>query len=131
MATNTVPSMIQVEVAYATPEQQKIIVVRVPAGATVHDCIVRSNITEFFADIDLDQQKVGIWSKACKLDTTPRDGDRIEIYRPLTADPKEVRRRRAEQAKDEGRADKVTGGRNRRKAEASDTDESNQDERSE
>lgn len=131
MATNTAPSMIQVEVAYATPEQQKIIVVRVPAGATVHDCIVRSNITEFFADIDLDQQKVGIWSKACKLDTTPRDGDRIEIYRPLTADPKEVRRRRAEQAKDEGRADKVTGGRNRRKAETSDTDESNQDERSE
>lgn len=130
MSTNTAPSMIQVEVAYATPEQQKIILVRVPAGSTVHDCIVRSNITEFFADIDLDQQKVGIWSKACKLDTTPRDGDRIEIYRPLTADPKEVRRRRAEQAKDEGRADKVTGGRNRRKAETSTTDESNQDERS-
>lgn len=99
MSTHAAPTMIQVEVAYATPEQQKIILVRVPAGATVHDCIVRSNITQFFADIDLDQQKVGIWSKACKLDTTPRDGDRIEIYRPLTADPKEVRRRRANRLK--------------------------------
>lgn len=114
MSQTNAETMMQVEVAYATPDKQKIIPVRIAAGATVHDCIVRSNITQHFADIDLDQQKVGIWSKATKLDAQPRDGDRIEIYRPLIADPKEVRRRRAEQAKDEGRADKVTGGRARR-----------------
>jgi len=116
MSAQSVDTMIQVEVAYATPDKQKIIPVRIAKGATVHDCIVRSNITQHFAEIDLDQQKVGIWSKATKLDAQPRDGDRIEIYRPLIADPKEVRRRRAEQAKEEGRADKVTGGRARRQA---------------
>jgi putative ubiquitin-RnfH superfamily antitoxin RatB of RatAB toxin-antitoxin module len=55
--------------------------------------------------------QLGIWSRSCELDHIPKEGDRIEIYRPLIADPKEVRRKRAEKAKREGRADKVTGGR--------------------
>ena len=55
--------------------------------------------------------KVGIWNRTAKLTDTVKDLDRIEIYRPLIADPKEVRKRRAEKAKEEGRADKVTGGR--------------------
>lgn len=87
---------IQVEVAYATPERQQIIPLRVPEGTTVAECIEQSNIKRYFAEIDLETQKVGIWSKAAKLDQTPRDGDRIEIYRPLIADPKAVRRKRAE-----------------------------------
>ena len=64
-----------------------------------------------YADIDLSKTKVGIWSRVVKLRDSVSDGDRIEIYRPLIADPKEIRKRRAEKAKEEGRADKVTGGR--------------------
>ena len=104
---------IHIEVAYATPERQQIIPLRVPLGSTVEACIVRSQISRYFPEIDLKQQKVGIWSKAVKLDHQPREGDRIEIYRPLIADPKAVRRKRAEQAIDDGRADPVTGGRKR------------------
>ncbi|WP_187346280.1 MULTISPECIES: RnfH family protein [Idiomarina] len=104
-------NMLTIEVAYATPEKQLILTVQVPEGTTVQQCIEQSGIVEHFAEIDLSQQKVGIWNKAAKLDATPRDGDRIEIYRPLIADPKAVRKRRAERAKEEGRADKVTGGR--------------------
>ncbi|MGQ4276086.1 RnfH family protein [Pseudidiomarina sp. E22-M8] len=104
---------IQIEVAYATPERQQIIPVRVVEGATVAECIAQSKITRYFPEIDLEQQKVGIWSKAVKLEHQPREGDRIEIYRPLIADPKAIRRQRAERAKDDGRADPVTGGRRR------------------
>ncbi len=104
---------IQIEVAYATPERQQIIPLRVPTGMSVEACIERSQITKYFPEIDLAQQKVGIWSKTVKLDHVPREGDRIEIYRPLIADPKAIRRRRADQAKSEGRADRVTGGRRR------------------
>ncbi|MGM0524847.1 MAG: RnfH family protein [Pseudomonadota bacterium] len=104
-------TMNTVEVAYATPEKQLILTVQVPAGTTVEQCIEQSGIQQHFSDIDLSQQKVGIWNKTTKLDTEPRDGDRIEIYRALIADPKAVRKRRAEKAKQEGRADKVTGGR--------------------
>lgn len=104
---------IDIEVAYATPERQQIIALRVAPGSTVEECIERSQIKRYFPEIDLDQQKVGIWSKAVKLDQQPRDGDRIEIYRALIADPKAVRRKRAEQAIDDGRADPVTGGRKR------------------
>lgn len=100
-----------VEVAYATPDKQLILTVQVPPGTTVEECILRSGINEHFPEIDLAEQKVGIWNKTVKLTATPRDGDRIEIYRPLIADPKAVRKRRAERAKQEGRADKVTGGR--------------------
>ncbi|RUO58588.1 RnfH family protein [Pseudidiomarina insulisalsae] len=107
---------IQIEVAYATPERQQIIPLRVRAGLTVEACIEQSNIHRYFPEIDLNEQKVGIWSKAVKLDHVPRDGDRIEIYRPLIADPKAIRRKRAEQAKDDGRADPVTGGRRRSRA---------------
>ena len=64
-----------------------------------------------FPEIDLAVHKVGIWNRAAKLKDEVQDLDRIEIYRPLIADPKEVRKRRAEKAKLEGRADKVTGGR--------------------
>ena len=91
---------IDIEVAYATPERQQIIALRVAPGSTVEECIERSQITRYFPEIDLSQQKVGIWSKAVKLDQQPRDGDRIEIYRALIADPKEIRRQRAAEGKD-------------------------------
>ena len=103
--------VINTEVAYALPDKQSIIEVAISEGATVKEVIDASKIDQLYLDIDLDRFKVGIWSKVVKLDTTVSDGDRIEIYRPLIADPKEVRKRRAEKAKEEGRADKVTGGR--------------------
>ncbi|GAB3291641.1 RnfH family protein [Pseudidiomarina andamanensis] len=121
------PQQIQIEVAYATPERQQIIPLRVPAGTSVEEAIERSQIKQYFPEIDLSEQKVGIWSKAVKLDHELREGDRIEIYRPLIADPKAVRRRRADQAKDEGRADPVTGGRRRRRQdESADSAEENE-----
>lgn len=103
--------MMTIEVAYATPEKQLILTVNVPQDTSVQECIEHSGIQQHFNDIDLANQKVGIWSKATKLTAVPRDGDRIEIYRALIADPKAVRKRRAERAKEEGRADRVTGGR--------------------
>jgi uncharacterized protein len=90
---------IQVEVAYALPEQQIILPVKVAMGATVEDAIKRSGILERFPEIQLAQAKVGIFSKLTKMDSVLRDKDRVEIYRPLIADPKEVRRKRAEEGK--------------------------------
>lgn len=100
-----------VEVVYGTPEKQHIAVVTVAPETTVESCILASEITKIFPEIDLSENKVGIWNRTCRLSDTVKDGDRIEIYRPLIADPKEVRRLRAEKAKAEGRANKVTGGR--------------------
>lgn len=100
-----------IEVVYALPTKQTLLQVSLEQGATVEEGINASNILSAFPEIDLAKTKVGIWSRVVKLKDTLRDGDRIEIYRPLIADPKEVRKRRAEKAKAEGRADKVTGGR--------------------
>ncbi|MEC8374293.1 MAG: RnfH family protein [Pseudomonadota bacterium] len=102
--------LINIEVAYALPTKQTIVDVALKEGTTVQQAIEASNILEQFPDIDLKATKVGVWSRVVKLNDTLIDGDRIEIYRPLIADPKEIRKRRAEKAKEEGRADKVTGG---------------------
>lgn len=100
-----------VELAYATPAKQSLLSLTVDATATVEQIILQSGMLSSFPEIDLSQNKVGIWSRTCKLTEVPKSGDRIEIYRPLIADPKDMRRRRAEKAKDEGRANKTTGGR--------------------
>lgn len=102
---------IQIEVVYGTPERQELLSLAVPAGSSVEQAIELSGILTVFEEIDLKTNKVGVWNRAAKLKDTVHDMDRIEIYRPLIADPKEVRKRRAEKAKEEGRADKVTGGR--------------------
>jgi len=88
-------SLIRVEVAYARPEQQLILPVEVPEGATVAQALQASAIQEHFPEIDLEQAKVGIFGKLTRMDTVLRERDRVEIYRPLIADPKEVRRQRA------------------------------------
>lgn len=103
--------MITIEVAYALPEQQTLLQFEVEDSCQVQQAIEQSGILQRHTDIDLTKNKVGIWSKVCKLNASLKDGDRIEIYRPLIADPKEVRKRRAEKAIEEGRADKITGGR--------------------
>lgn len=102
---------INIEVAYAQPEKQSLLSVVIDDGLTVEQAITESDIINLHPEIDLSVNKVGIWNRTCKLQDLVKDGDRIEVYRPLIADPKEVRKRRAEKAKLEGRADKVTGGR--------------------
>lgn len=97
---------IRVEVVYALPHEQALLTVQVADGATVEDAIRASGVLERFPDIDLGRNKVGIFSKLVKLGETVREKDRIEIYRPLIADPKEVRRKRAE----EGKVTKKGGG---------------------
>ena len=95
-----------IEVAYALPEVQMLVPVSLPEGATVEDAIRQSGLMDKFPEIDLAANKVGIWNKASELTAVLRDKDRVEIYRPLIADPKEVRRKRAE----EGKAMKKGGG---------------------
>lgn len=102
---------ITVEVAYALPTQQSLLTITVLPGSTVMQVVEQSGILQQYPDIDLHQQKIGVWSRPVKPEELVNEGDRIEIYRPLIADPKDLRRRRAEKAKEEGRADKVTGGR--------------------
>ncbi|WP_286265914.1 RnfH family protein [Thalassotalea atypica] len=102
---------IHIELVYGLPHKQELMSLSVDDGFTIEQAIKVSGMLELFPEIDLESNKVGIWNRAAKLSDILRDMDRIEIYRPLIADPKEVRKRRAEKAKEEGRADKVTGGR--------------------
>jgi putative ubiquitin-RnfH superfamily antitoxin RatB of RatAB toxin-antitoxin module len=88
-----------VEVAHARPERQLILPVEVVAGATLEEAIRASGILDEFPDIDLAGSKVGVFGKPGKLSDTLLEGDRVEIYRPLIADPKEVRKQRAAQGK--------------------------------
>jgi hypothetical protein len=92
-------SEILVEVAYALPQQQVIIPVKVAEGATAEQAVKASGILKKFPEIDLAQNKLGIFGKLTKNDTVLRERDRVEIYRPLIADPKEVRRQRAAEGK--------------------------------
>ena len=97
---------INIEVAYALPEKQVIIPVNVDVGTTVGEAIAQSGIMQEFPQIDVDNSTVGIFGKATKMTTVLKAGDRVEIYRALIADPKEVRRKRAA----EGKAMKKGGG---------------------
>lgn len=99
-----------VDVVYALPEQQKILSIKVSPGITFIDAVKQSKIVELFPEIDLEKVKLGTFSRLAKHSEELKPGQRIEIYRPLIADPKDVRRRRAEKAKEEGRANKTTGG---------------------
>jgi putative ubiquitin-RnfH superfamily antitoxin RatB of RatAB toxin-antitoxin module len=85
---------IEVEVAYALVDRQKIYVVMVDVGATIESVIRQSGVLVDFPEIDLQRQKVGIFSKVRELTDSVRAGDRVEIYRALVLDPKERRRRR-------------------------------------
>lgn len=92
---------IQVEVAYALPDEQKIIALEVDPGSTVYEAAERSGICEHFPDIDLSQAKMGIFGQvvAKPHEQVLKAGDRVEIYRPLIIDPKESRKERAAKAK--------------------------------
>jgi putative ubiquitin-RnfH superfamily antitoxin RatB of RatAB toxin-antitoxin module len=84
-----------IEVVLAMPEKQELIRLDVATDATVADAIEQSGIVAKFDGFELDEAKVGIFGQKVSMAQTLRDGDRVEIYRPLLADPKEVRRQRA------------------------------------
>lgn len=84
-----------VEVIYALPDRQVVLGVEVTAGATLREAIERSGILRQCPEIDLTRHKVGVFGRLRGLDEEVAPGDRVEIYRPLPADPKEMRRRRA------------------------------------
>ncbi|PIJ52351.1 RnfH family protein [Erwinia sp. OLTSP20] len=91
-------SDIAVEVVYALPEKQYLYTVKLTEGASVEDAIRASGILRLRPEIDLQKNKVGIFSRPVALTAEVAAGDRVEIYRPLIADPKELRRQRAERA---------------------------------
>lgn len=98
---------IHIEVVYALPQRQEIVALTLPAGSTVRKAVEASGLADKYPEIDLDGgSKLGIFAKLTKGDTELRDRDRVEIYRPLIADPKAVRKKRA----DEGKLMKKGGG---------------------
>lgn len=90
---------ITVEVAFAKPEEQYLEPLHVPSGCTLEQAIQHSQVLERFPEIDLADARVGVFGKVARLDYVLHDGDRVEIYRPLIADPKAARKKRAEQGK--------------------------------
>ncbi len=97
---------IQVEVIYALPNRQDTVSLKLSNGATVQQAVEASGMLQKYPEISLSGNKFGVFAKLVKLDAALRDKDRVEIYRGLIADPKEVRRQRAA----EGKALKKGGG---------------------
>jgi putative ubiquitin-RnfH superfamily antitoxin RatB of RatAB toxin-antitoxin module len=91
---------IPVEVAYALPDKQEIVMLEVPWGTTAAAAVQQSGIEKYFPGLELTDADLGIFGKAIKADRVLHAGDRVEIYRPLLADPKEIRKRRAAEAKE-------------------------------
>ncbi len=87
---------IRIELAAALPGRQLLIELELPGGATVADAIAASAIPVRWPEFPLDVERVGVFGRQCGLDRRLEDGDRVELYRPLTADPKEIRRQLAE-----------------------------------
>jgi hypothetical protein len=94
-----VAEMLKVEVCYALPDKQVLVPLVLAEGATLQQALEASGLLEKNPEIDLKKNKFGVFSKLSKLDTVLRDRDRVEIYRPLIADPKEVRKQRAAEGK--------------------------------
>jgi len=100
-STNGEGGPMKVEVAHARPEHQVLLSLEAEAGITARQAVERSGLLDQFPDIDLTgENKLGVFGKLVKPDQPLRDGDRVEVYRPLIADPKEVRRQRAKEKKD-------------------------------
>jgi putative ubiquitin-RnfH superfamily antitoxin RatB of RatAB toxin-antitoxin module len=91
--------MLRVEVCYALPDKQVLVPVTLPEGATLQQALEASGLLDKHPEIDLKKNKFGVYAKLSKLDAVLRNRDRVEIYRPLIADPKEVRKQRAAEGK--------------------------------
>lgn len=97
---------LRIEVVYALPDRQEVVSLHMPPGSTAEQAIMASGLLAKYPEIDLARNRIGIYSRLVKPDALLRDRDRVEIYRPLLADPKEVRKQRAA----EGKAMKKGGG---------------------
>ena len=86
-----------IEVAYATPAKQTILECQIDTGTSVRDAVRQSGIARIYPEIDIEDCDLGVFGKLVAADYELQEGDRIEIYRPLIADPKEIRRQRAAQ----------------------------------
>lgn len=86
---------IEIEVVYATPQRQRLVALAVPAGTTALEAVDRSGLRQEFPQMVVDENTLGIFSRKVPPDYEMQHGDRLEVYRPLVADPKEIRRRRA------------------------------------
>jgi putative ubiquitin-RnfH superfamily antitoxin RatB of RatAB toxin-antitoxin module len=91
--------LMNIEVCYALPERAELVALRLPAGSTLQQALEASGLLSKYPEIDLKKHKFGIYAKLSKPDAVLRDRDRVEIYRPLIADPKEVRKQRAAEGK--------------------------------
>lgn len=98
MSAKRKPVRIRVEVVYALRDRQLLLKVTLTRGATARQAVERSGILQRCPEIDLAHSTLGVFSRIASPDARLRDGDRVEIYRPLIADPKQVRRNRARQA---------------------------------
>jgi len=92
-------NLLRVEVVYALPDQQVMTLLEMEEGASVREAIESSGILRQFPEIELVQGRVGIFGKPVDPNSLLRDGDRVEIYRSLEADPKETRRRRVKRSR--------------------------------
>ncbi|MBL8473094.1 MAG: RnfH family protein [Rhodocyclaceae bacterium] len=90
---------LDVQVVFALPQRQEVVELELPSGTTVAQAVESSGLLQKYPEISLARNKLGIFGKIAKGDTVLRQGDRVEIYRPLIADPKEVRRQRAAEGK--------------------------------
>jgi putative ubiquitin-RnfH superfamily antitoxin RatB of RatAB toxin-antitoxin module len=100
--------MITVEVVYALPEEQTLLSFSTNAGVSVKDAILQSGILEHYPELDVNNMDVGLFGKRTAMKIALRDKDRVEIYRPLLADPKEIRKRRAAEGKKMGKGGNLT-----------------------
>lgn len=87
---------LQVEVVAALPERQLVLNLELPPGATLREAIAAAHLERHLPELEIDLERVGVFGRLCDPDRILKDGDRVEIYRPLKADPKEVRRQLAE-----------------------------------
>ena len=97
---------IRVGVAYALPDRQSIVPLTVPVGTTALAAAQQSGLSEQYEGLSIEDAKLGIFGKAVAAKHVLQAGDRVEIYRPLIADPKEVRKARAARAKERRAQDK-------------------------
>jgi putative ubiquitin-RnfH superfamily antitoxin RatB of RatAB toxin-antitoxin module len=90
-------AQIDVEVAYALPDRQKVVRLRVPAGTTAREAALRSALDAFFPGLNLREGPIGVFGEVVRDDHVLAPGDRVELYRPLPIDPREARRSRVEE----------------------------------
>jgi hypothetical protein len=100
-------SKVRAEVVYALPQRQTVVAVELAQGATVYQAVMASGIGRDYPELDVDKADFGIWGERVDADDRVSDGDRIEIYRPLVADPKTMRRKRANRGQSEMRRRKT------------------------